>query len=283
MESEIIQNAIDFSDTVAKEVMTPRKDMVCLSKQKSLEENLQIIKETKYTRFPFIDGSKDTVLGLIHIRDILHAMLKNKEVDFNSIIREFIIVPENSSISNILNMMNKEKTYAALVLDEYGGTAGFVTLEDIVGEVFDEFEPDDDEEYKRIDDLNYEFSGRYELEELGEMLDMSFDDEQITIGGYVFNLFGRLPEVGESVSDDRCVYEVLAMDGAAIRRIKLTLKSYGIAKKAGVVAGVSYLDVIFSLILGLFLGDAFPSAMVFAGILGIIFGGLILVFDKAKP
>lgn len=225
MESEIIQNAIDFSDTVAKEVMTPRKDMVCLSKQKSLEENLQIIKETKYTRFPFIDGSKDTVLGLIHIRDILHAMLKNKEVDFNSIIREFIIVPENSSISNILNMMNKEKTYAALVLDEYGGTAGFVTLEDIVGEVFNEFEPDDDEEYKRIDDLNYEFSGRYELEELGEMLDMSFDDEQITIGGYVFNLFGRLPEVGESVSDDRCVYEVLAMDGAAIRRIKLTLKS----------------------------------------------------------
>lgn len=225
MESEIIQNAIDFSDTVAKEVMTPRKDMVCLSKQKSLEANLQIIKETKYTRFPFIDGSKDTVLGLIHIRDILHAMLKNKEVDFNSIIREFIIVPENSSISNILNMMNKEKTYAALVLDEYGGTAGFVTLEDIVGEVFDEFEPDDDEEYKRIDDLNYEFSGRYELEELGEMLDMSFDDEQITIGGYVFNLFGRLPEVGESVSDDRCVYEVLAMDGAAIRRIKLTLKS----------------------------------------------------------
>lgn len=225
MESEIIQNAIDFSDTVAKEVMTPRKDMVCLSKQKSLEENLQIIKETKYTRFPLIDGSKDNVLGLIHIRDILHAMLKNKEVDFNSIIREFIIVPENSSISNILNMMNKEKTYAALVLDEYGGTAGFVTLEDIVGEVFDEFEPDDDEEYKRIDDLNYEFSGRYELEELGELLDVRFDDEQVTIGGYVFNLFGRLPEVGESVSDERCKYEVLAMDGSAITRIKLSLKS----------------------------------------------------------
>lgn len=225
MESEIIQNAIDFSDTVAKEVMTPRKDMVCLSKQKSLEENLQIIKETKFTRFPFIDGSKDNVLGLIHIRDILQAMLKNREVDLNSIIREFIIVPENSSISNILNMMNKEKTYAALVLDEYGGTAGFVTLEDIVGEVFDEYEPEGEEEdYKRINELTYEFSGRYELEELGEMFDMSFDDEQVTIGGYVFNLFGRLPEIGESVSDDKCIYEVLAMSGSAISRIKLTFK-----------------------------------------------------------
>lgn len=225
MESEIIQNAIDFSDTVAKEVMTPRKDMVVLNARKSLEENLAIIRESKFTRFAYVDGSKDNVLGMLHIRDVLQAFLNNKTIDLGANLRKFIIVPENCSISNILNMMNKDQVYAALVMDEYGGTAGFVTLEDIVGEVFDEFEEEEkDTDYKECEDGSYEFSGRYELEDMEEILGVSFGDEQVTIGGYVFNLFAYLPEVGESIADENCVFEVLGVSNSAITKIRITLK-----------------------------------------------------------
>lgn len=227
MESEIIQNAIDFSDTVAKEVMTPRKDMVVLNAKKSLEENLAIIKDSKFTRFAYVDGSKDNVLGMVHIRDVMQSLLLGKNIDLGANLRKFIIVPESCSISNILTMMNKQKVYAALVLDEYGGTAGFVTLEDIVGEVFDEFEEVGEElDFKANEDGSYELSGRYELEDVEERLGFEFDksQEQNTIGGYVFNLFSYLPSVGESVEDENCIYEVVSVSNSAITSVKIILK-----------------------------------------------------------
>ena len=227
MESEIIQNAIDFSDTVAKEVMTPRKDMVVLNAKKSLEENLAIIKDSKFTRFAYVDGSKDNVLGMVHIRDVMQSLLLGKNIDLGANLRKFIIVPESCSISNILTMMNKQKVYAALVLDEYGGTAGFVTLEDIVGEVFDEFEEVGEElDFKANEDGSYELSGRYELEDVEERLGFEFDksQEQNTIGGYVFNLFSYLPSVGESVEDENCIYEVASVSNSAITSVKIILK-----------------------------------------------------------
>ncbi|QKF70234.1 HlyC/CorC family transporter [Campylobacter hyointestinalis subsp. lawsonii] len=228
MESEIIKNAVDFSDTVAKEIMTPRKDMVCLNKQKSFEENMKAIEDSKYTRFPYIDGSKDIVLGMIHIRDILQNNLRNIDTNLDNIVRKFIIVPENSSISKILVMMNKDRISAALVVDEYGGTAGLLTMEDIieeiVGDINDEHD-DKDQNYKKIADDTYEFNGRFEIESVEEIMGICFDEEteQLTIGGYVFNLFERLPIVGDKIDDENCIYEVTKMDGASIGAVKVTL------------------------------------------------------------
>ena len=228
MESEIIKNAIDFSDTVAKEIMTPRKDVVCLNKKLSFEENMNIIIKSKYTRFPYIDGSKDSVLGMIHIRDILQNDLEGKIENLDKIVRKFIIVPENSSISKILVMMNKDRISAALVVDEYGGTAGLLTMEDIieeiVGDINDEHD-DKDQNYKKIADDTYEFNGRFELEGVEEIMRIRFDEEteQLTIGGYVFNLFERLPVVGDTIEDANCLYEVISMDGTSIGSIKVTL------------------------------------------------------------
>lgn len=228
MESEIIKNAVDFSDTVAKEIMTPRKDMVCLNKQKSFEENMKAIEDSKYTRFPYIDGSKDIVLGMIHIRDILQNNLRNIDTNLDNIVRKFIIVPENSSISKILVMMNKDRISAALVVDEYGGTAGLLTMEDIieeiVGDINDEHD-DKDQNYKKIADDTYEFNGRFEIESVEEIMGIRFDEEteQLTIGGYVFNLFERLPIVGDKIDDENCIYEVTKMDGASIGAVKVTL------------------------------------------------------------
>lgn len=228
-ETEIIKNAVDFSDTVTKEIMTPRRDMICINKQKSFEENLKVVFESKYTRFPYIDGSKDNILGLIHIRDILGLHFNGDDKNFDKIVRKFVIVPENLSISKVLVMMNKQQISAALVVDEYGGTSGLLTMEDIIEEVLGEIsdEHDDTESgYRKINDEIYEFSGRYEIEGVEEILSISFDDnaEQVTIGGYVFNLIGRLPIVGDRVEDENCFYEVRKMDGVSIKTVKIRKK-----------------------------------------------------------
>lgn len=225
IETQIIKNAVDFSDTVAKEIMTPRKQMICLNAQKSYEENYKKVIESKYTRFPYIDGSKDSVLGMIHIRDILQSDKK----DFNKIVRKILIVPENSSIASILSMMNKERISAALVIDEYGGTSGLITMEDIIEEVLGDINDEHDEsevKFKSIKDGIYELAGIYEIEDFEEITGVDFDDdvEEITIGGYVFNLIGRLPKAGDKTEDENFIYEVLKMDGNIIQTLKAIKK-----------------------------------------------------------
>ncbi len=225
IETQIIKNAVDFSDTVAKEIMTPRKQMICLNAQKSYEENYKKVIDSKYTRFPYIDGSKDSVLGMIHIRDILQSDKK----DFNKIVRKILIVPENSSIASILSMMNKERISAALVIDEYGGTSGLITMEDIIEEVLGDINDEHDEsevKFKSIKDGIYELVGTYEIEDFEEITGVNFDDdiEEITIGGYVFNLIGRLPKAGDKAEDENFIYEVLKMDGNIIQTLKAIKK-----------------------------------------------------------
>lgn len=225
IETQIIKNAVDFSDTVAKEIMTPRKQMICLNAQKSYDENYKKVIESKYTRFPYIDGSKDSVLGMIHIRDILQSDKK----DFNKIVRKILIVPENSSIASILSMMNKERISAALVIDEYGGTSGLITMEDIIEEVLGDINDEHDEsevKFKSIKDGIYELVGTYEIEDFEEITGVDFDDdiEEITIGGYVFNLIGRLPKAGDKTEDENFIYEVLKMDGNIIQTLKAIKK-----------------------------------------------------------
>ncbi|ELH1621851.1 HlyC/CorC family transporter [Campylobacter coli] len=228
-ETEIIRNAVDFSDTVAKEVMTPRKDMICLNKQKTYAENMQIICDHKHTRFPYIDGSKDTILGMIHIRDIVQNELSDKSENLDTfVVKPLILVPENISISKVLVMMNKERSHTALVIDEYGGTAGILTMEDIMEEIIGEIKSENEEDsYKKLAENIYEFQGRCDIETVEEMLLISYDEdlEQVTIGGYVFNLLGRLPVAGDRIEDELCYYEVKKMDGNSIERVKVVKKT----------------------------------------------------------
>ena len=229
-ETEIIRNAVDFSDTVAKEIMTPRKAMICLNKQKSYEENMKVICEYKHTRFPYIDGSKDSILGMIHIRDVVQNELNNNKKSLDDFIRPMILVPENISISKVLVRMNKERNHTALVMDEYGGTAGILTMEDImeeiIGDINDEYDQSDENFSKLADDI-YIFKGRCDIETVEEKLNISYgeDLEQVSIGGYVFNLLGRLPVVGDKVDDELCYYEVKSMDGNSIEKVKVVKKT----------------------------------------------------------
>lgn len=231
-ETEIIRNAVDFSDIVAKEVMTPRKDMICLNKNKSYEENMQIVSECKHTRFPYINESKDNILGMIHIRDLMKNEIMGGKRDLDEFVRPMFLVPENVSISKILIRMNKERTHTALVVDEYGGTAGLITMEDImeeiVGDINDEHD-DTSENYKKLADNIYEFKGRCDIESVEELLNIVYpeDLDQVTIGGYVFNLLGRLPVVGDRTEDELCYYEVKRMDGNAVEKVKVVKKEEG--------------------------------------------------------
>lgn len=230
IESEILKNAVDFSDTTAKEIMTPRKDIVCLFDDNSYEENIQIVRDTNHTRYPYCKEGKDNVVGMIHIRDLLQATIdtdaKNKR-DLSKLVRELIIVPESSSISNVLMKMNKKQIHTALVVDEYGGTAGLLTMEDIIEEIMGDISDEHDkkiEDIKEIDAHTYEVDGMLDLDTIGEQIHTTFGDEveQVTIGGYVFNLLGKEPLVGDSVVEGDFNYEVLEIDGMRIKKLKIT-------------------------------------------------------------
>ncbi len=227
IESEIIKNAVDFSETVAKEIMTPRKDMICINSEKSIEENIQRLTSTRHTRYPYCHGGKDNITGMIHTRDLLNNSLEGKTVDFSKFVRPIIMVPENTSISNILTRMNKSRIHLALVIDEYGGTSGLITMDDIleelIGETTDEHDPKQ-ETIKKIDENIYEFDGMVNIEKVEEILDISFDETEIsvTIGGRIINIVGRLPIVGEVIEDTYCTYKILEIENNRIKKLLCT-------------------------------------------------------------
>lgn len=224
VESEIIKNAVDFSETVAKEIMTPRKDMICLNSEKSFEENIKRVTSTKHTRYPYCHGGKDNIVGMVHTRDLLNNALENKEIDISKLVRPIIMVPENTSISSILTRMNKSRIHLALVVDEYGGTSGLITMDDIIeeiiGETTDEHDPKN-ETIKKIDENKYELDGMVNIEKVEEILDINFDDDKVsvTIGGRIFNLIGRLPIAGETIEDKDCTYKIIEVGSNRIKRI----------------------------------------------------------------
>lgn len=226
VEGEIIKNAVDFSDTSAKEIMTPRKDMVCLDEENSYEENIDIVLKSRFTRYPYCKGSKDNIIGMVHIRDLLsRSLFTPKMHDFKQIVRKMIIVPESASISQILIKMKKEQIHTALVIDEYGGTAGLLTMEDIIEEIMGEISDEYDLKQEGVNKLEegvFELGGMLDLESVEEVLHIQFDKEceQVTLGGYVFSLLERMPMEGDTIISHGYAFEVLSVDGARIKRLK---------------------------------------------------------------
>lgn len=224
IESEIIKNAVNFSETVAKEIMTPRKDMVCINSEKSLEENLKRVMTTRYTRYPYCHGGKDNITGMVHTRDLLNSALDKKTIDITKFVRPIIMVPENTSISMILTRMNKSRIHIALVVDEYGGTSGLITMDDILEEIIGETTDEHDlkqETIKRIDEDSYELDGMVNIEKVEELLDISFDEDElsVTIGGRITSLIGRIPNVGELIEDESCSYQILEINNNRVKKI----------------------------------------------------------------
>ena len=195
----------------------------------SKHEIMEFVKQNKHTRFPLCAGDKDQILGMIHIRDLLECKNTQHKDILSKIVRKILFVPENKSISEILHEMMKKRIHLAIVVDEYGGTAGLLSMEDIleelVGEIRDEHDEVTEEPVKVINECVCEFDGLYLVEDAYDCLDLPYcEHEESTMGGYVFNLLGREPQVGDKAEDDYCIYEVMQVDAMRITRVKTTVK-----------------------------------------------------------
>lgn len=228
MESELIDNVFDFADRLAREVMVPRQDMICLFGDDSFEENMKVVHNTHHTRYPLCIEDKDHVIGMIHIRDLMDFEICNTaEKDLRTIMREILVIPEGMSVAKLLQVMRRKRIHLAVVADEYGGTAGLVALQDvleqIVGDIQDEHDDAVETEVLRLND-GYEFDGRVLLDEVFELLNIRLEEhEEDTIGGYIFGLLGRRPEISDKVNIGDYVFEVLKVNGFRIVRVKATL------------------------------------------------------------
>ncbi len=227
LESSMIDNVFDFADRLAREVMVPRQDMKCLFTDDSLAENLAVVRGTHHTRYPLCVEDKDQVIGTIHVRDLLKIKSGQTEFDLRRVMRPITVISEAMPIARALRLMQQRHLQMVLVADEYGGTAGLITMEDlveeIVGEIQDEHEAEEPDDVVQRADGSYEFDGMVLLDDITELLKLEFKDaEEVTIGGYIFGLLGRKPEIGDCVMVDDYCFKVLQTDGFRIVRLLAT-------------------------------------------------------------
>ena len=222
-EAHLIGSIIELGDTIVREVMVPRPDMVTLARDLSVSEALTVVVETGFTRLPVVGETVDDVIGLVLSKDLLAAQLQiPSNVDMSSLIREAVFVPESKRVVELMREMQASKSHLAIVVDEYGGTAGLVSLEDIleelIGEIVDEFDREESLVQEESDGTLL-LSGRLPVDDFEELTGIATGDgDWDTVGGFVFGLLGHVPEVGESV-----VYEGWELTAKEIdnRRINL--------------------------------------------------------------
>ena len=226
MESRLLDNVFDFADRVAREVMVPRQDMVCLYVEDSFEKNIAKVMATRHTRYPLVHEDKDHVLGVVHVRSLINIKDSEKEnFDMRSRMSPIMVVPESMDISKGLQTMQQKRVQLVVVADEYGGTAGLVTMEDlleeIVGDIQDEHDADKEEEVVHRADGTYEFDGMVLLDDITDLLHIKFEEpEEDTIGGLVFCFLERKPEPGDKIEVDGWSFEVLRAEGFRVTRVR---------------------------------------------------------------
>jgi CBS domain containing-hemolysin-like protein len=228
-EQAMIDKVFDFSDTPVEHVMVPRPDIVALPVALTPAAAMEQVLQHPYTRYPVYDDELDSVLGVLHVRRLFVALQNGAAAatDLRSLLYPAHLVPETKRLSQLLAEIRREKGHMAIVVDEYGSVAGLVTLEDlleeIVGEIDDEFDPED-APIMRLGPDHYRVEGSLQVEEFNERFHRELSDEDYhTIGGVVFGELGRAPEVGDSVEICHVRFDVAAVDGTRILHVDATL------------------------------------------------------------
>lgn len=227
-EKKMIVNVVDFGDTVAGDIMVPRVDMVMVDEKSSYEEILQVFREERYTRIPVYEETPDNVIGILNVKDFL--LIEDKEnFVMKELLREPLYTYEYKKTSALMMDMRKTGANIVIVLDEYGITAGLITLEDmleeIVGEIRDEFDADEDEGITKVSDLEYLIDGSTNLDDINDRIGLELSsDEYESIGGLIMEKLGRIPAEGEIINLDSIVLTVKKMDHARIEKVCLKLK-----------------------------------------------------------
>jgi magnesium and cobalt exporter, CNNM family len=226
-EQEMLYKVFDFADKEARDVMRPRPEVVTISVDMPPEEALRAVIDSPYTRYPAYKETPEHIIGVLHLRDLLKAMIDRgmAEVDLGAILRPPYIVPETKDIAALLTEFRRTNQHMAVVVDEYGDMEGIVTLEDvleeIVGDIEDEFDLPD-EAIERLNDRTIRISGTFPIDDFNEQFEMSLRIEDYhTMGGYVFGLLGRAPEPGDVLEDGGLRFKVLEVEGTRIERIEV--------------------------------------------------------------
>ena len=224
-EKEILQNVFKFSDTLAKQVMVPRPDVVSVPIDITTEDLNKLIIENQYTRYPVYSDDLDHVLGILHVKDVYPLMVEGREVNLKEIIREPILVPETMTMDNMVLEFKEKKSQMAIVIDEFGGVSGLITLEDVLEEIFGEVQDEFDEEeadIRQIYENEYVANAMMRLDEFSEYFDIKFDDEDVdTIGGLVVKYLGHIAKENDITTIGDFTFKVLETDGARIVKLKI--------------------------------------------------------------
>ncbi|HOV26961.1 MAG TPA: hemolysin family protein [Pseudobacteroides sp.] len=223
-----VDNIFDFTEKHVKDIMIPRMDMVCVYKEDSFETILKMAMEEKYTRYPVCEGDKDNVVGFIHIRDLYEQKIRNNIKNIDGFIRDIISVPESIPISEMLKRFKKEKKNIAVVIDEYGGTAGMVTIEDvleeIVGDLNDEYDEEEENEIEIIDENSFSAKGIVDLDKVADMIGIELPvDEYDTLSGFLIGQLGRIPSENEKpvIEYEDFVFKVEKVEDKRVILVKI--------------------------------------------------------------
>lgn len=228
-EAEMLHNMFKFSDLMAKQVMIPRTDMVCIPNDISYEELTKETLGNQYTRYPVYEDNIDKILGFIHVKDLYTLAMTKDTFSINKLIRPLILIPETMTLDNLIIEFKKRHCQIAVVIDEFGGTSGLITLEDvleeIIGDVQDEFDEDAEADIKEIGENTYLANAMMRIDEFVEFFGLKesqFEEDDVdTIAGLVVKLLGRIAEVGDSVSFNGLTFTVKEVDGARITKLQV--------------------------------------------------------------
>ena len=229
-EKYMIYNVFESGDTYLKDIMVPRVNMEAADIDDGLEEILNLIIESGYTRIPIYEDTIDNIIGIVHAKDLMESFINHdniNEIDIKELLREPYFVPETRYVGDVLHEMREQGLQAAIVLDEFGGTEGLVTLEDIieeiVGEIQDEYDEDEIPEISIFEDGSLSLDPRLSLSKVSELLNLDFDDEEAdTLSGYIYERLGRVPMINEEIEiDEKHYIKVIDVEGNRIVRVKI--------------------------------------------------------------
>lgn len=226
-ESDMLHAVFDFGELMVRQVMIPRTEITGVEADASLDEIIQVVTQSTYTKLPVYEDDLDLILGIVHVKDLLGVLARHEIGQFNvrTLLREPLYVPETLPVNELLQKFRQHKVHIAIVMDEYGGTAGLITLEDlleeIVGEVSDPFDVDLPE-FESLEDGSYLIDGMALIEDVNHQLGLNLQDPHYdTIAGYVLGRLGRIPQVGDIVKEEGLQIEVETMDGLRIERLSM--------------------------------------------------------------
>lgn len=229
-EQEMLYKVFDFADKEAADVMVPRPQVVALSIDLPPEQALEAVMDSPYTRYPVYRETLDNVVGVLHVRDLFSALRDRgmHEVKIEDLVRPAHIVPETKDLAALLTEFRRANQHMAIVVDEYGEMEGIVTLEDlleeIVGEIEDEFDLPD-ESIEQVDEDTIRVDGTFPIDDFNERFHTELPDEDFhTLAGFVFGLLGRQPEVGDDISHDGLRFDVLEVEGSRINKLAITFE-----------------------------------------------------------